>query len=157
MLENLPLALKSIASAASTLNAFSDWRSRTKGDVHALIEELKENSRYCWLVLEQDIEPETIIPQLSTKEYDRLGKAGFDFNSLKRRKIPHMRSLQGTDLTSWQGKSTEELVANIYDKIKDLKTLHPYQGKKQNIQWKTRISNIQKRNLLLLKHVTSKQ
>lgn len=156
MLENIPLALKSIASATTTLNAFSNWRSGTKGDVHTLIEELKENSRYCWLVLEQNIDAETIIPQLSTKEYDRLGKAGFDFNSLKRRNIPKMRSLQGTDLASWQGKSTEELVANIYDKIKDLKTLHSYLGKKQNIQWKTRIANIQKRNLLLLKHVTSK-
>lgn len=155
MLENIPLALKSIASAASTLNAFSDWRSGTKGDVHALIEELKENSRYCWLVLEQGIDPDTVIPKLSTTEYDRLGKAGFDFNSLKRRNIPNMRSLQGTDLSSWQDKSTEALVANIYDKIKDLKTLHPYLGKRQNIQWKTRIGNIQKRNLLLLKHVTS--
>jgi hypothetical protein len=155
MLENIPLALKSIASTASTLKAFTDWRSRTKGDVRALIEELKENARYCWLVLEQDIDPGAIIPKLSTDEYDRLSKSGFSFNVLKRRSIARMDSLQGTDLSSWQGKSTEALIANIYDKIKDIKTLYPYISEKQNIQWKTRIANIQKRILLLLKHVST--
>lgn len=155
MLENIPLALKSIASTASTLKAFTDWRSRTKGDVRALIEELKENARYCWLVLEQDIDPGAIIPKLSTDEYDRLSKSGFSFNVLKRRSIARMGSLQGTDLSSWQGKSTEALIANIYDKIKDIKTLYPYISEKHNIQWKTRIANIQKRILLLLKHVST--
>jgi len=155
MLENIPLALKSIASAASSLKAFTDWRSRTKGDVRALIEELKENARYCWLVLEQDVDPGEIIPRLSTSEYDRLSKSGFSFNALKRHNIARIDSLKGTDLSSWQGKSTEALIANIYDKIKDVKTLYPFIAEKKNIQWKTRIGNIQKRILLLLKHVSS--
>jgi hypothetical protein len=154
MFENIPLALESIASATSTLKAFNDWRAGTKGDAYALIEELKENTRYCWLVLEKDINPESIIPRLSTAEYDRLGKSGFDFNALKRQPISNMKSLKGTDLASWQGKSTEALIANIYDKIKDIKTLYPYLEEQKNIQWKIRIGNIQKRTLLLLRHVT---
>ena len=59
------------------------------------------------------------------KEYDRLCKSGFNFNNLKRNKIPKYKSLEGTNLSAWQGKETEKLVSNIYDKIKDIKIKYP--------------------------------
>ena len=60
-----------------------------------------------------------MIPKFSTAHFDRLNLEGFNFNKLKNGKIPEFEYLAGTDLRSWPGKTTGELVANIYDKIKE--------------------------------------
>ncbi|MCG6887939.1 MAG: hypothetical protein LJE74_12080 [Proteobacteria bacterium] len=152
MLENIPAVLKSLATAGSALKAFADMRARTRGEARALVEELKENSRLCWLVIEEDVPVEQIIPDLSSVEYDRLNKTGFDFDALKRKKISLQAGLQDSDLASWAGKPTRALVENIYDKIKNLKTTYRHAPRSEKRRWKTRIFNIQKRILLLLEH-----
>lgn len=153
MLENIPGLLKSIANAYSGLKALSDMSAKARGDARSLVEELKENSRLCWLILEEDIDVKKIIPQLTYSEYDRLNKAGFDFNSLKRKKIRRYSQLNQSDLGSWAGKSTHELIENIYDKIKNLKTTYKYAPTSEKYRWKARVVNIQKRILLLVKHL----
>jgi hypothetical protein len=152
MLENIPAVLKSLATAGSALKAFTDMRAKTRGDARAIVEELKENSRLCWMVIEEDVPVEQIIPNLSSAEYDRLNKAGFDFDALKRKKISRQAGLRDTDLASWAGKPTRDLVENIYDKIKNLKTTYRHAPNSEKRRWKTRIFNIQKRILLLLDH-----
>ena len=153
MLENIPSILKSIATTYSGLKAFSDMRAKTRGDARSLVEELKENSRLCWLVIEEEVEPGKIIPKLSHNEFDRLNKAGFDFEALKRKKIKNYAQLSDTDLASWAEKSTYALVENIYDKIKNIKITYKYAPHSENRRWKARIINIQKRILLLVKHL----
>jgi hypothetical protein len=128
-------------------------RAKTRGDARSLVEELKENSRLCWLVIEEDVQSGKIIPKLSHSEFDRLNKAGFDFDALKRKKIKKYAQLNDTDLASWAGKSTHDLVENIYDKIKNIKTTYKYAPHSENRRWKARIINIQKRILLLVKHL----
>lgn len=153
MLENIPGILKSIATTYSGLKAFSDMRAKTRGDARSLVEELKENSRLCWLVIEEDVVPEKIISKLSHREFDRLNRAGFDFDALKRKKIKKYSQLNDTSLESWAGKSTHVLVENIYDKIKNIKTTYKYAPHSENRRWKARIINIQMRILLLVKHL----
>jgi hypothetical protein len=153
MLENIPGILQSIATTYSGLKALSDMRAKTRGDARSLVEELKENSRLCWLVIEEDVQSGKIIPKLSHSEFDRLNKAGFDFDALKRKKIKKYTQLNDTDLASWAGKSTHDLVENIYDKIKNIKTTYKYAPHSENRRWKARIINIQKRILLLVKHL----
>lgn len=155
MIENIPILLKAYDTAAGALNAFTGWRSKNKGDARSIIEELKENSRYLWLVIEEDISINKIVSKLSTTEYDRLSKSGFNFNNLKRKKIEKNKSLEGSNLSSWQGKETDKLVSNIYDKIKDLKAKYPLSKNSKKIRWKQRVENAQKRILLLLKHASS--
>ena len=128
-------------------------RAKTRGDARSLVEELKVNSRLCWLVIEEDVGVEKIIPQLSHIEFDRLNKAGFDFDALKRKKIRKYPQVDKSDLASWSGKSTHALIENIYDKIKDLKTTYKYSPHSEKHRWKARIINIQKRILLLVKHL----
>lgn len=118
MFENIPVLLKAFDTAAGALKAFTGWKSKTKGNARSIIEELKENSRYLWLVIEENVPLDSVVSNLCTSEYDRLLKDGFDFNSLKRKNIGNYASLEGTDLSSWQGKETETLVSNIYDKIR---------------------------------------
>ena len=153
MLENIPGILKSIATTYSGLKAFSDMRAQTRGDARSLVEELKENSRLCWLVIEEEVEVGKIIPKLTHIEFDRLNKAGFDFDALQRKKIRNYNQLNDTDLASWAGKSTNDLVENIYDKIKNIKTTFTYAPTSDKRRWKIRVLNIQKRILLLVKHV----
>ncbi len=153
MLENIPDILKSIATTYSGLKAFSDMRAKTKGDARSLMEELKENSRLCWLVIEENVEVGKIIPEMSTTEFDRLNKAGFNFAILKSKKIRKYPQLAKSELASWAGKSTEVLLENIYDKIKHVKTTYKYAPDSEKYRWKARIINIQKRILLLVKHL----
>ncbi len=94
MIENIPALLKAFDTAKSTLSAFTGWKSKSKGDARSIIEELKENSRYLWLVLEENVDLTKVVKKLSTKEYDRLLKEGFDFNNLKNKKIAKYASLK---------------------------------------------------------------
>ena len=89
---SIPSALEMLASATKTITAFAKWRQVTTGNVRVLIDELETNSRYCWLVINKDIPVGKIIDKLSTKEYDRLNREGFDFNTIKQRKIYRYKS-----------------------------------------------------------------
>lgn len=155
MIENIPVLLKVFDTATKALSGFTGWKSKTKGDSRAVVEELKENSRYFWLVIEEDVPIDKIINKLSTLEYDRLCKEDFNFNFLKNKKIASYKSLEGTNLSSWQGKETKKIVSNIYDKIKDLQAQYPLSKNSKKIQWKQRVRNTQKRILLLLRHASS--
>ena len=155
MVENIPALLKAFDTAKSTLNAFTGWKSKNKGDARSIIEELKQNSRYLWLVIEENVKLSEVVNNLSTKEYDRLLKQGFNFNNLKNKKIANYSSLKNTSLSSWQGKRTEDLVSNIYDKIKDLKIKYPRAKNSKQVRWKLRVKNTQQRILLLLRHASN--
>ncbi len=150
---SIPSALEMLASATKTIAAFAKWRQVTIGNSRSLINELETNSRYCWAVIDQDIPVGNIVGQLSTTEYDRLNKAGFDFNNIRQRRIYRYKSLAGTDLAFLGGQETKTLIKNIYDRIKDLKTKYPFASDGTKKRWQTRVVNIQKRILLLLRHV----
>lgn len=150
MLEPLSTVLGSLITAAKAMASFNAFLKGRKGDTRALIEELRENSRLCFHVVTGGVEVSRVIPRFTTAEFDRLNKAGFNFNVLKRSRIPDFSGLAGTDLASWHGKTTEELVTNIYDKIKSLRSLHDFQP--ENATLRRRLLNVHKRILLLLRH-----
>jgi hypothetical protein len=151
MLESIPPLLSLVTTAAKAMNWFSDLCKATRGDVRALVEELKENSRLCFRVVEDHARPEDVIPAFSTRVFDRLNESGFDFNAVKRQGIPAFAGIEKTDLATWAGKSTSELIENIYDKIKDLRSLQALPGDRKR-RLGPRIVNIHKRILLLLRH-----
>ncbi|NNF95366.1 MAG: hypothetical protein HKM94_00360 [Halobacteria archaeon] len=144
MLENILGILKSIATAYLGLKAFSEMRAKAKGDARSLVEELKESSRLCRLIIEEDV-----ILGKSFPSYPMPGS----ILMLKHKKIRKYPQLLNSDLASWTGKSTHTLVDNIYDKIKNLKTTYKYAPQSEKRRWKARVINIQKRILLLVKHL----
>jgi hypothetical protein len=150
MLESVLPALQGLITAAKAMASFDAFRKGRKGDVRALIEELKENSRLCFRTVNDGVDLNSVVPRFSTAEFDRLNKAGFDFNALKSRKVPAFPGIEKTDLASWPGKTTAGLVENIYDKIKNVKSLHEFKPGDPSIG--RRIINIHKRLLLLLRH-----
>ncbi len=95
----------------------------------------------------------TVVSKLSIDEYKRLRNAGYAFDALKRQKIADYESLKGTDLSSWAGKSTEELIDSIFDKLNMLKIKFPHVAESDKYRWNVRVENIRKRIWLLLKHV----
>ena len=152
---SIPAALKSLATAGAASRVLATWWKKAKGDSRSLISELKDNVTYLDLVAEDGVELGEVVEKISVTEYKRLAKEGFNFNTLKKGKIAVFPSLEGTDLASWRGKETEELIDSIYDKINDLKIRYPYVGKNENYRWSVRINNIRKRIWLLLMHVRS--
>ncbi len=153
MLESLLPALQGVVTSVKAMASFDAFLRGRKGDIRALVEELKENSRLCFRVVDDQVKPEQIIPRFSTVEYDRLNKAGFDFNALKREKIRAFAGIAATDLSSWPGKSTSDLVQSIYDKIKNLRSVNEFVP--DSPQLRRRVINIHKRVLLLLRHTGS--
>jgi hypothetical protein len=149
----IPTILKSLASAGSALKELTAWRKRARGDARSLIGELKDNLTYLDMVAEDEVPLGDVIEKISVSEYRRLARADYNFSALKRGKIAKHESLAGTELSSWAGKSTGELVESIYDKLKELKIRYPHVSKKQKYRWSVRVNNIRKRIWLLLKHV----
>lgn len=150
MLESVIPAFEGLVTAAKAMASFDAFRKGRRGEVRALIEELKENSRLCFRVVVDGVDHRLVIPRFSTTVFDRLNEAGFDFDSLTRRKIALYPGIERTDLASWPGKSTAELVENIYDKIKELRSMHEFTP--EHPLNRRRLVNIHKRILLLLRH-----
>jgi hypothetical protein len=150
MLEFLVPTFQGLMTTTKAMASFDAFRKGRKGDIRSLIEELKENSRLCFRVVIDDVDPNFTIPKYSSIEFDRLNKAGFNFNALKTQRIPSYPGIDKTDLSSWPGKSSSDLVLSIYDKIKNLKSLHEFKPNDPTIR--RRVINIHKRVLLLLRH-----
>ena len=149
----IPAALKSMASAGAALREFADWRKRAKGDARALVGELRDNLLYLDMVARDGVPLAEVIGKLSVGEFRRLERSGYNFNALKRGRIASYSSLQGTDLASWTGKSTEDLVVSIYAKINELKIRYPHVAAHSRYRWNVRVINVRKRIWLLLRHM----
>lgn len=150
MLESLVPALQGLLDTAKAMASFDAFRKARRGDARALVEELKQNSRLCFHVVSDGVDHREVIPRFSTAAFDRLNRAGFDFNTLQPRRIQRMPGLSATDLASWPGKTTAALVENIYDKVKELKSLHEFRP--DGAFNRRRLINIHARILLLLRH-----
>lgn len=152
---NIPGVIKSISDTGSAISALTGWWKKAKGDSRSLVGELKDNMSYLDMVAEDGVELGEVIEKISVVEFKRLAKEGFNFNTLKKDKISLGPELEKTDLSSWKGKSTEELVESIYDKIIEIKIRYPHVQKNANYRWNARVNNIRKRIWLLFKHVGS--
>lgn len=150
----VPAVLQSLASAGSALSALTAWTRKAKGDSRALIGELKDNLYYLDMVAEDGVALDAVVNKLSIAEYKRLSKEGYNFNALKKQKIADYESLKGTDLSSWSGKATEDLIESIFEKLNLLKIKFPHVGENSKYRWNVRVDNIRKRIWLLLKHVS---
>lgn len=133
-----------------TVQEFARWRAKTRGNALSLIGELKHNCNHIML-MKRNVPEAAIVAELRHKVYDRLSSSGFRFNTLRRTRISNYPSIQGTRLKSWVGKSTKELVINIYDKIKAVKTIAKHVPG-HGVLIRVRLINIQDRILLLLRH-----
>lgn len=152
---SIPAALKTLSAAGNAIKELAAWKRKTKGNARSLVGELKDNMTYLDMVAEDGVALKKVIEKISVSEYKRLSKEGYDFNILKKGKIAKYISLEGTELSSWTGKETGELVESIYDKLNKLKIRYPHLSKNKKYRWNIRVNNIRKRIWLLLKHVGS--
>jgi hypothetical protein len=149
----IPAALKSLASAGAAIRELTAWRKKARGDARALVGELKDNLTYLDMVAEDGVPLGDVIHKISVSEHRRLANAGYDFDNLKRGSIRAHVSLRGTELESWTGKTTEDLIESIYDKISQLIIRYPHVSENKNYRWGVRVNNIRKRIWLLLRHM----
>ena len=131
------------------------WRKKARGDARALIGELKDNLYYLDMVAEDGVALAAVVNKLSIKEYKRLSTEGYNFNALEKKKISRYESLKGTSLSAWSGKSTEDLIESVFEKLNLLKIKFPHVAENSRYRWSVRVDNIRKRIWLLLKHVSA--
>ncbi len=151
----VPAVLQSLSSAGSALSALTAWRKKARGDARALIGELKDNLYYLDMVAEDGVALAAVVNKLSIKEYKRLSTEGYNFNTLEKKKISRYESLKGTSLSAWSGKSTEDLIESVFEKLNLLKIKFPHVAENSRYRWSVRVDNIRKRIWLLLKHVSA--
>jgi len=156
MLEWIPVALKGVDTLEKSGKTLSRLIKGKRGAKRALLDEIRHNSTACWLALNRDADLARVITELKHDIYDRLSAQGFDFNSLKKGKIKSHPSLKKSDLKYIVGKRTEDLIDNIYQRIKDLKLTHKLSPDNPKNRFPVRLKNIQKRILLLINHLKSK-
>ena len=153
-LETIGTLFSALSTAANTAKVFRELLANKKGETRLLLEELKKNSTLSWLVVERESEPLKIIPQLSTKAYDRLLEKGFNFNDLSaKKKVRGNSDLEDSDLASFIGKDVATLVEGIYDRIKEMQLVLEVDPDNQRIDWNRRVINLHKRILLLMFHL----
>jgi hypothetical protein len=155
MIESISKIFSLFPSMASTAQTWKELLKGTRGDTRALLEEIKENLRLCWLVIELKTDPAKVLNEFKTIEYDRLARAGFNFDRIKKGKIKTTAKIKNSDLSFLTGRSTGYLIENIYDRIKEIKTVQRVDPDNKNIDWKRRIFNLQKRLLLFTQHLRS--
>jgi len=152
----LATLFSTLGTAANTTQAFKELLANKKGEARLLLEELKRDSTLSWLVVNREVEPKKIIPQLSTKAYDRLLEANYNFNnlvSLKKRIVQGEARFEDSDLASFVGKDVANLVEAIYDRIKEMKVIFEVDPDDERIDWNRRVINLHKRILLLMFHL----
>lgn len=150
MLESAPVFLQALKTGAELKGAWSKWRAQSHGKAKLLIAELRNNLRFCTLVLDDELDIGEAMHVLSTQHYDRLAGEDPDLKSLSPRKIKNLGVADDAKLASWQGRRTVELVDNIYEKIKDIQVFYPNPKSRKNRRWSVRVINIRNRILLLL-------
>ncbi len=153
---SIPAVLKAFATAGSAVRELSSWRARARGAERALIGELRDNLHYLDMIADDGISLDQVVGKISLDEYKKLSNSGFDFNSLKKKRIGDDASLAGTDLAVWQGKETAALIESIYEKLNELRIKYPLVGDSRKYRWGVRVNNIRKRIWLLLRHVREK-
>jgi len=156
MLEWIPIALKGVGTFEKTGKTLSALIKGKKGAQRAFLDEIRHNSTVCWLYLNRDAKLSQVISELKHDIYDQLSAQGFNFNSLKKGKIKSHPSLKRSDLKYFIEMSTEDLVSIIYQRIKDLKLTYKLSSDNPKNRFSVRVRNIQKRILLLLRHMRSK-
>lgn len=156
MLEWIPVALKGVDTFEKTSKTLSALTKGKKGAKRAFLDEIRHNSTVCWLYLNRDADLAQVMSELKHDIYDQLSVQGFDFNSVKKGKIKSHPSLKRSDLKYFLEKNTEDLVGIIYQRIKDLKLTYKLSPDNPKNRFPVRVRNIQKRILLLLRHMKSK-
>ncbi|MFC2134431.1 hypothetical protein ACFLTH_07415 [Bacteroidota bacterium] len=156
MMEWIPIVLKGVDTLEKSGKTLSALIKGKKGAKRAILDEIRHNSKVCWLFLNRDADLSEVISELKHNIYDQLSTQGFDFNSIKKGKIKSHPSLKKSDLKFLVGKSTENLVDIIYLKIKDIKLTYKLSPDNPKNRFPVRVRNIQKRILLLIYHMRLK-
>ena len=156
VLGTLSTLFSTLGTAANTTKAFKELLANKKGEERVLLEELKRDSTLSWLVVNREVEPKKVIPQLSTKAYDRLLEENYNFNDLaspSKRIVKGDARFEDSDLSSFVGKDVANLVEAIYDRIKEMKVIFEVDPDDERIDWNRRVINLHKRILLLMFHL----
>lgn len=156
MIFNIAATLNLLNTTLSTIDSVLKLSNKYKsndGNKRILLEEIKHNLLICELVIKDKIKVNKVIKEFKTSAYRKLLSKNFDFNKLQKLKIEIPNYLNKSIDESWNGKSTSELIENLYDKIHELKTLISKSDNPRR-RWNLRVMNINNKLILLTRHLS---
>jgi hypothetical protein len=134
----------------------ADKRSRGKGLVADFIDELKKNTLLCELVLKHSADPKEEGKKLGREAYRALRSQGYNFAKIKKGEVPSYVSIQGTDVAFLSGKTLDEAMTNISDRIHELQTICDSSASLERIDFKRRFNNLAKRFAVVARFLGTK-
>lgn len=153
MLESIPVLFDFATSGAKVGDEFVKILNKRKGKVRLLIEELKFNQDLLVMVVEEGTDHFKVIQEFETKQYDAMLKEDYNFNSINKKYIEKNERIGKSDIGHFIGKSTEFLIEDIYDKIKQIRVRYDIDKENPKIDWRRRVINLYKRLILLAHHL----
>ena len=126
-------------------------KEMSKGDARSLLDELGDNLVICKMINKGRGDHRQLIRRLSTVHHDRLKVTDYDFNTLNRKAAVFDPVRDPVSLSRLNGKSTEFLIASLYEKIRAVRTRNEADPPDPMI--KRLIANIRTRADFLLQHV----
>lgn len=132
-------------------SAKSIFKGVSKGDARSLLDELGDNLVICKMIDKGTGDHRELIGKLSTLHHDRLKITEYDFNTLNKKVAVFDPKRDPASLGRLNGKSTEVLVASLYEKIRAVRTRN--EAIPPDPMIKRLISNIRTRTEFILNHV----
>ena len=96
-----------------------------------------------------------VIAALHTGCYEKANKDGFDFNSLKRRRLSASLLKDLPQFKAYKGFNTEQLLDKLYTWIHRLKIITKDYPENRKFRKRVRLINIWKLMLLVVKHINT--
>jgi len=130
--------------------------AEARGRVGDLIDELKRNALLCELVVKHEADPRQEGLKLSRDAYKKLRLERFDFSRIKKGQIPDYEQTKGTDVEFLSGKTLEESLANISERIQEIVTIAGSTASLERIDLNRRFSNLAKRIAVVVRFISQK-
>lgn len=144
-----------LSSATSVAKTIQSMIKNTRGLERTLLLELQKNISLVYLFLDNPEKYKTVINKLETRVYDEAVHSDFKFEKLKKAHVNARIAAGVKQLQSYVGWSTEQLFENVNLKIHALKTITDIDPDNNKFRIKTRLMNLHRVMILLLKHIKS--
>ena len=144
-----------VSTVASALKTLDGLIKGTRGRKRSILLEMRGNVRLIGLYIEGDMPIVKVIKKLEIKHLEAALQSEFKFSTLKKGKIKKSAAGGVAQFKKYVGWTTEDLVASIYLRIKDLKNIAEIDPDNKQFRKSVRLNNIGKLIVLLMRHVRS--
>lgn len=146
-------AFSTILSIEKLAKTIDRVLKNSKGHKRAILREMQENIQLLFLARNQQLPARKVIKKLERKNYLAAADAGFNFKLIKRSRLTNKTIKEVPQFKKYVGWSTEQLLENIYLKVKQLQDMADLDSEQKSLNLQVRLENLLRLMLLFMTHV----